>query len=85
MINLYKQDGDTLYGIKEFIVDNKEDIANLPTNIPKIRVGSTAFVISSGDIYMLNSSGKWVATGGESSGGSGGSDGNENSNVLIEF
>lgn len=83
MINLYKQDGDTLYGIKEFIIDSAEDIANLPTNIPKIRVGSTALVISSGDLYILNSAGKWVLLG--SSSGSGGSEGSLDSNVLIEF
>ena len=84
MINLYKQDGDTLYGIKEFIIDSAEDVANLPTNIPKIRVGSTALVISSGDIYMLNGDGKWVLIGG-GSGGSEGPGGNLESNTLIEF
>lgn len=83
MINLYKQDGDTLYGIKEFIIDSAEDVANLPTNIPKIRVGSTALVISSGDLYMLNGDGKWVLLGG--SGGSVEPGGNLESNKLIEF
>ena len=84
MINLYKQDGDTLYGIKEFILDSAEDVANLPTNIPKIRVGSTALVISSGDLYMLNGDGKWVLIGG-GSGGSGEPGGDSESNTLIEF
>ena len=83
MINLYKQDGDTLYGIKEFIIDSAEDVANLPTNIPKIRVGSTALVISSGDLYMLNGNGKWVLLGG--SGSSEEPGGNLESNKLIEF
>lgn len=63
MINLYRQDGETIYGIKEFILDSVEDVKDLPTT--KIRIGSTALVISSGDLYMFNGEGNWVAVGGE--------------------
>ena len=60
MYSLYKQDGETLYGIKEFMCDSVEDIANLPTNI---RPGSSALVIPTMDIYVLNSEKDWVLFG----------------------
>ena len=62
MINLYKQDGETLYGIKEFLLDSKEDVKDLP--IEKVHIGSTALVISSGDLYMLNGNKEWTIVGG---------------------
>ncbi len=65
MINLYKQDGETIYGIKEFLLDSPEDLSNLPTNI---RSGSSALIISTGDIYFLNGSKQWVAIGKGASG-----------------
>lgn len=68
MFNLYKQDGETLYGIKEFILDNTDDIKNLPTNI---KVGSTALIIPTAEIYILNGSKKWVEIGTESGSGEG--------------
>lgn len=66
MISLYKQDGEVLYGIKEFFLDSIEDLQNLPTNI---RSGSTAIVISTGRKYVLNGSKQWVALGISSSSG----------------
>ena len=72
MYILYKQDGETLYGIKEFVLDSVDDIKNLPKNI---RVGSTALIIPTAEIYILNSSKTWVKIGTE--GGSGGSSGSD--------
>ena len=66
MISLYRQDGETLYGIKEFILDSEDDIKNLPTH-NKVHVGSTALVIPTGALYMLNGSHKWVEVGGQGS------------------
>ena len=68
MYTLYKQDGEILYGIKEFILDSVDDIKNLPTNI---RVGSTALIIPTAEIYMLNNSKIWVEIGTESGSGEG--------------
>ena len=89
MINLYKQDGETLYGVKEYILDSPEDIPSLPTNI---RPGSTALVISTSNIYMLNGSKQWVLMGGDSSSGGGSGDNagdlnqyGDNAGTLIEF
>ena len=89
MINLYKQDGETLYGVKEYILDSPEDITSLPINV---RPGSTALVISTSDIYMLNGNKQWVLMGGGSSSGDGSGDNagdlnqyGDNAGTLIEF
>ena len=58
MINLYKQDGEILYGIKEFLLDTVEDVKNLPTK--NMKTGSTAVVISTGDTYIFNGNKQWV-------------------------
>lgn len=41
---------------KEFTCDTASDVANLPTNCC---AGSSAFVIETGALYMLNSLGEW--------------------------
>ena len=64
MVNLYKQDGEILYGIKEFILDSIDDLSNLPTNI---RSGSSALIIPTGEVYFLNGSKTWTAVGSENS------------------
>lgn len=84
MVVLYKQDGEIVYGIKEYLLDSSADITELPTNI---RSGSTAIVIPTGVKYVLNGSKKWVLMGGQNS--SGGGNGNfnqydQNSNGVID-
>jgi hypothetical protein len=64
MINLYKQDGEILYGIKEFLLDSEDDVKDLPTK--KIHVGSMAMVIPTGAIYILNGFSEWVKISGSS-------------------
>lgn len=44
----------------EFVLDTENDVKNLPTALP----GSTALVVASGNVYMVNASGKWVKFGG---------------------
>lgn len=63
MISLYRQDGETLYGIKEFLLDSEDDVKDLPAH-NKVHVGSTALVIPTGTLYMLNSLHQWVEVGG---------------------
>lgn len=60
MVNLYRQDGETLYGIKEFLLDSVDDLSSLPTNI---RSGSSALIIPTGELYMLNGDKQWVLLG----------------------
>ena len=44
----------------EYIVDTESDIMSLP----ECCTGSTAIVVESGAVYMVNASGKWVEFGG---------------------
>jgi hypothetical protein len=44
----------------DFIVDTEADISRLP----ECCVGSSALVVESGAIYMVNASGDWVMYGG---------------------
>ena len=57
MINTTSTSGHTAYCLKDFVMDKKSDLQNLPVNVP---MGSTAFCIEDGSVYMINSSGEWV-------------------------
>ena len=57
MINTISTSGHTAYGLKDFVIDKKSDLQNLPVNVP---MGSTAFCIEDSSAYMINSSGEWV-------------------------
>lgn len=56
MYKITSNDGDTAYGIKEFACDTPEDLKNLPS----CSMGSVAIVISTAEVYMLNSKKEWV-------------------------
>lgn len=43
-----------------FIVDTEDDIAVLP----KCCAGSSALVVATGNVYMVNASGEWSVFGG---------------------
>ena len=62
MVNIYSQSGHTRYGVKEYICDTNEDIDLLPLDDTP---GSSALVIDSGALYILNSSHEWKKQGGE--------------------
>lgn len=57
MYKMTSQNGDVVYDVKEFVCDTPEDIANLPRNAG---MGSTCVVISTSEVYMMNSKGEWV-------------------------
>lgn len=63
------------YNAKEFLCDYEADLANLPTDCG---VGSTARVIETSKVYMLNSAGEWIKQSSPTGGGSteGGGEGN---------
>lgn len=46
---------------KEFLCDTDEDFADLP----ECCTGSTAVSVATGNVLVVNASGKWVALGGE--------------------
>lgn len=83
--NLYRQDGEVLYGVKDYIVDNISDIMDLPTDLNKIKVGSQAFVIQTSERYMLNSQGIWVKVNLETGTGGGGTQTADNAGSLTVF
>ena len=56
MINMSSQSGHTTYGLKEYILDTPEDLQDLPI---ADKAGSTAFIISTSQVYMINSKGEW--------------------------
>lgn len=49
-------DGNTAYGLKEFVVDTAADLAAIPPCIQ----GSVALDISTSEVYMKNGDGEWV-------------------------
>lgn len=57
MYKLIASSGESAYGVNEYAVDTPEDIQNLPT---QGAMGSIVIVISTGEVYMKNSEGKWV-------------------------
>ena len=57
MLNLYSQNGDIQYNIREYVVDTLDDIKSLPTHAA---MGSTAIVISTSEVFMLNGEKEWV-------------------------
>lgn len=57
MINIISNSGHPEYGLKDYVIDKKSDLQNLPKNA---LMGSTAFCIEDGSVYMINSSGEWV-------------------------
>lgn len=56
MYKIVKNDKDISYGVKEFACDTELDILQLPRS----EMGSTAFVLETGNVYMANSFGEWV-------------------------
>lgn len=57
MINTISNSGHTAFGLKDYVIDKKIDLQNLPIDVP---MGSTAFCIEDGSVYMINGSGEWV-------------------------
>lgn len=57
MISIMANGEDIVQGIKQYVADTPDDIANLPT---RDHAGSVCFVVSNGAIYMLNNKKEWV-------------------------
>ena len=60
---IYSNSGHTAYGVKEYICDTNADVDLLPLDDTP---GSSALVIDSGDLYILNSKHEWKRQGGGS-------------------
>lgn len=57
MFKLISSNGEVQYDVNEFACDTPADIAKLPVSCA---MGSTAIIISTGEVYMLNSKREWV-------------------------
>ncbi|MDD7756838.1 MAG: hypothetical protein PUJ51_20515 [Clostridiales bacterium] len=55
---LIKQGSRTDYNYKEYVLDTKDDLANINTG--ECCPGSVAYIIDSKELYMLNSKKEWV-------------------------
>jgi hypothetical protein len=54
-----QQDHNNTY-YTEFVVDTVQDLQNLPSNFNAVAIGSAAICLENGEVYMLNSEGRWV-------------------------
>ena len=54
-----------VYGVKHFIVDTKDDFKLLRRDL--LFMGSTAFVISTGETYIVDGNRNWVLKSGSGS------------------
>ena len=60
MINLYSQNGEVEYRITEYTLDTAADLEKLPEFSKTAAPGSSAFVIETSEVYMMNSNREWV-------------------------
>ena len=66
---LISTNGQVQYNIDEFALDSVDELKKLPQ---RSAMGSTAIILSTGDVYVKNGKGEWVLLGGSDSGGSSG-------------
>lgn len=57
MIITTSNSGHTAYGLKDYVIDRKADLEDLPVDVP---MGSTAFCIEDSSVYMINGFREWV-------------------------
>lgn len=57
MFTLLSQNGKVQQGNKEYVCDTEEDLKKLPQTC---NLGDLAFIIKTGDVFMINSEGEWV-------------------------
>lgn len=58
MAFIVKQGGRTDYNYKEYFLDNTDELENI--DVKACCPGSIAYIISNGDLYILNSEKIWV-------------------------
>ena len=57
MIITTSNSGHTAYGLKDYVIDRKAELEDLPVDVP---MSSTAFCIEDSSVYMINGSREWV-------------------------
>lgn len=58
MYSVIRHDGDTMYGVNEYVCDSVDDLVILP----RCAAGSTAIILEQNNVavYMKSSQGEWV-------------------------
>ena len=56
MYSIYANNEDIAYGINKYIADTEDDLKNIPIHGTP---GTTVFVISNSQLYMLNTKKEW--------------------------
>lgn len=69
--NIVSNNNNTAYGVRKFIVDEKNDLKDLPYGAAP---GSKAYVTSTQDMYILDNNDTWVLFKCGNSGTGGGTD-----------
>ena len=66
MYIIEKQNGHVSYGLNKYVADTVADIDDIPLNC---KMGSSVYVIETGDTYLLNSQYEWIKKKSTSSSG----------------
>ena len=56
--NMISTNGQVRYHVDEYVIDTPGDLEKLP---PQAAPGSAAICTSTGDVYMKDNTGKWIA------------------------
>lgn len=57
MLSIIRQNGQAVYGLVEFVIDNISDVTDLPTE--NTAPGSTAICIENSSVYILDHNKTW--------------------------
>ena len=60
MISIYSQNGEVEYRVTEYTLDTPDDLEQLKIMGRNAAPGSSAFVIATSEVYMLNNQREWV-------------------------
>ena len=60
MIGLYSQNGEVEYKVTEYVLDSPNDLEQLQIMSDNAAPGSSAFIIATSEVYMLNNQREWV-------------------------
>ena len=60
MISIYSQNGEVEYRVTEYTLDTPDDLEQLKTAGKSAAPGSSAFVVATSEVYMLNNQREWV-------------------------
>ena len=60
MISIYSQNGEVEYRVTEYTLDTPDDLEQLKIMGRNAAPGSSAFVIATSEVYILNNQREWV-------------------------